>query len=123
MATFNLDTVIAALADKTRRSIVEQLVKGHAPVKELAIGYDMALPSFLKHLTILEKANVIQTEKIGRQRICTLNLEALKLISDWSTSQIGDSAIAPGLPEEQMAKQVAEAEKTTSDWAPNWSWS
>ncbi|MFX7870391.1 metalloregulator ArsR/SmtB family transcription factor, partial [Acinetobacter baumannii] len=66
----SLDAAFHALADPTRRAIVSRLTKGSASVKELAEPFDMGLPSFMKHLSILEKDGLIRTEKVGRVRTC-----------------------------------------------------
>ena len=87
MDTYSLDSLFATLADPTRRAVIERLAEGPAPVKELAAPHDMALPSFLKHIDVLEDRRLIQTQKIGRQRICSLEPQALSPVSDWLERQ------------------------------------
>lgn len=70
----HLSNVFSALADPTRRAVIERLITGPAPVSELHAPHDMALPSFLKHLSKLESAGIIRSEKIGRVR--TVHMEA-----------------------------------------------
>ena len=68
-------------------AVIERLATGPAPVKELAQPHDMALPSFLKHIDVLEDRRLIRTEKIGRQRMCSLEPQALAPVSDWLDRQ------------------------------------
>lgn len=70
----NLDAFFSALADPTRRAVIERLTAGSAAVSELHAPHDMALPSFLKHLGKLEAAGLIRSEKKGRVR--TIHIEA-----------------------------------------------
>lgn len=78
-----LDRTFAALADPTRRAIVERLQRGPATVTELAAPHPMALPSFMKHLTVLSTAGLVTTTKRGRVRECTLVPAALDETADW----------------------------------------
>lgn len=79
----NIDAVFHALADPTRRAVIEQLSKKPAAIKELAAPYHMALPSFLQHIKILEQGGLIETQKIGRTRQCSLRPEALQAVDQW----------------------------------------
>ena len=83
----NLDRMFHALSDPTRRAVVERLRHGDAPVSTLAQPFDMALPSFLKHLTVLERAGLIETDKQGRTRHCRLADDALLPLSAWMADQ------------------------------------
>lgn len=83
----DLDPLFFALSDPTRRAVVEQLVEGPAPVTALAAPYDMALPSFLKHLAVLERGGIVTTRKVGRQRIVQLRIEALRPVETWLDRQ------------------------------------
>lgn len=87
MANRTLDLLLSTLADPTRRAIIERLVKGPAPVKELAAPHDMALPSFLQHIEVLESRRLIRTRKIGRQRMCMLEPLALLPLEGWLDRQ------------------------------------
>jgi DNA-binding transcriptional ArsR family regulator len=82
-----LDHVFGALSDATRRAIVMRLCKGEATVGELAKPFEMALPSLMKHIRILESSGLVASEKIGRVRICSLEAEALETIEDWLAAQ------------------------------------
>jgi DNA-binding transcriptional ArsR family regulator len=78
-----LNSVFGALSDPTRRAIMMRLCAGEATVGSLAKPFDMALPSFMKHLRILENCGLIETEKIGRVRTCALHTAPLETIEAW----------------------------------------
>lgn len=82
-----LDAVIRALADPTRRAVVERLAKSPAIVSDLAAPFSMALPSFMQHLGILEDARVIVSEKEGRVRTVSLRPGALDVLHLWLGEQ------------------------------------
>lgn len=82
-----LDGVFLALSDATRRAVVERLGRGPASVTELAEPFDMALPSFLKHVRLLERSGCISTEKRGRVRHCELRPEAFGGPQRWLVAQ------------------------------------
>lgn len=83
----HLDHVFAALADPTRRAIVMRLCEGEASVGELADPFDMALPSFMKHVHVLEVSGLVVSEKTGRVRTCRLRPEAMVGAEDWLQHQ------------------------------------
>lgn len=85
MANFNdpLSPTFHALADPTRRAVVARLAEGVASVSDLAAPFDMALPTFLQHLKVLEASGLIATEKLGRTRFCRLNPERVEAARDW----------------------------------------
>ena len=82
-----VDVVLRALADPTRRAIVERLAKSPAVVSELLAPLSMALPSLLQHLRILEDAEVITSTKQGRVRTATLQPGALDVLHLWLGEQ------------------------------------
>jgi DNA-binding transcriptional ArsR family regulator len=82
-----LDGLLRALADPTRRAIVERLVKSPAVVSELAAPFSMALPSLLQHLGILENAGLVTSRKDGRVRTVTLRPGALDVLTLWLGEQ------------------------------------
>ena len=82
-----LDTVFHALSDPTRRAVVQRLGHGPATVSELAGPFDMALPSFMKHLGVLEASGLIVSRKVGRVRTCTLEHEKLAAAESWFDEQ------------------------------------
>lgn len=75
--------MFAALADPTRRAVVERLGRGPASASELAADFPIALPSFLQHLKLLEASGLIRTEKQGRVRHCTIEPLALLQVEQW----------------------------------------
>jgi DNA-binding transcriptional ArsR family regulator len=85
--SFSLDTAFHALADSTRRAVISRLMKGPAPVKELADPFDMGLPAFLKHLRVLEESGLIATEKSGRVRTCRIRPKRLSEAETWLSEQ------------------------------------
>jgi DNA-binding transcriptional ArsR family regulator len=82
-----LDSVFHALADPTRRAVISRLLKSPAPVKRLAAPFEMGLPAFLKHLTVLEGSGLIRSEKQGRVRTCHINAERLAAAEGWLAEQ------------------------------------
>jgi DNA-binding transcriptional ArsR family regulator len=76
-----------ALADPTRGAVAARLADGPASVSELARPFDMALPTFLQHLKVLEAGGVIVTEKTGRTRLCRINPAAFGAAEDWLSAQ------------------------------------
>ena len=82
-----LDGIFHALADPTRRAVVHRLLKGAAPVTQLAGPFDMGLPAFLKHLAVLEGAGLIRSEKRGRVRTCHIEADRLGAAETWLSEQ------------------------------------
>jgi DNA-binding transcriptional ArsR family regulator len=78
-----LDQVFQALADSTRRKVIERLVSGPASTSELAASFDMALPSFTQHLGVLERAGLVTSTKTGRVRTYRLAPAALDVADSW----------------------------------------
>jgi DNA-binding transcriptional ArsR family regulator len=82
-----LDDAFRALADPTRRAVLERLSLGTASVSELAQPFEMALPSFLQHLRVLEDSGLIRSHKVGRVRTCAVNSLYLKQAEIWLAEQ------------------------------------
>src|SRR6201995_4058299 len=78
-----LDATFQALADPTRRAMVDRLSRGPASVSELAQPLAMSLPAVVQHLQVLEASGLIRTEKVGRVRTCTLDAGALSQAEHW----------------------------------------
>ena len=78
-----LDTVFAALSDRTRRRVLESLAGGSLPVTELAGPHEMSLPGFMKHLRVLEDAGLIARAKEGRVVSCELSAWPMKEAAAW----------------------------------------
>ena len=83
----SLDTAFHALADPTRRAVVAKLATGPASVMDLAAPFEMGLPSFLKHIKVLEDSGLIRSEKTGRVRTCCIIPKRLAATEDWLSGQ------------------------------------
>ena len=79
----HLDLTFQALADPTRRAMVERLSRGPASVSELAEPLPMSLPAVVQHLQVLEQSGLVKTEKRGRVRTCRVEPEALGTVEHW----------------------------------------
>lgn len=90
MAKFyeELDRTFSALADPTRRAILSRLCDGPASVGELSEPFDIALPTLLKHVRVLEKSGLISSEKVGRVRTCRIETGALRASDEWLRQHI-----------------------------------
>jgi len=82
-----LDRVFRALADPTRRAVLEQLSSGPAPTTELARRSKMALPSFTQHLDVLEESGLVRSRKVGRVRTYRLEPKPLEAAEAWMDRQ------------------------------------
>jgi DNA-binding transcriptional ArsR family regulator len=79
-----LDRTFAALADPTRRGVLEQLGRGSATITELAEPYGISLTGMTKHVRVLEQAELVTTEKVGRARRCSLGPRRLEDVQEWT---------------------------------------
>ena len=79
----DIDRVFHALADPSRRVIVERLSRGPASVSELAEPLPMSLPAVVQHLKVLETSGLVRSEKIGRVRTCQIEPAALRPVEQW----------------------------------------
>src|SRR5262249_49100710 len=82
-----LDSVFQALADPTRRQIVERLSRGPASVSELATPLDMTLSGVVQHLAVLEESGLVRSQKVGRVRTCRVDPRALHAAERWITER------------------------------------
>lgn len=82
-----LDAKFGALADATRRALVERLSRGHSSVQDLARPIPMSLPTVLKHLVILERGGIVQSEKRGRVRTFRIAPDAFTELERWLTGR------------------------------------
>jgi DNA-binding transcriptional ArsR family regulator len=82
-----LNGILQAIADPTRRAVVRQLGNGPASVSDLAQPFDMALPSFMQHIRFLEESGWIRTRKVGRMRICAIEEEPFTAVERWLSEQ------------------------------------
>jgi DNA-binding transcriptional ArsR family regulator len=78
-----VDRTFAALADPTRRALVERLRGGSATISELAEPFAISLTGMRKHVRVLEDAELVRTEKVGRSRRCTLVPDSLAHVGAW----------------------------------------
>jgi DNA-binding transcriptional ArsR family regulator len=78
-----LDRTLAALADPTRRDVLERLGRGSATISELAEPYGISLTGMKKHVRVLEDAGLVSTEKVGRTRRCSPGPRRLDDVEDW----------------------------------------
>ena len=81
--TARLDAVFAALADPTRRSIIERLSRGEARVTEVAEPFDMSLNAVSKHIRVLEASRVVERRREGRDHILSINTRSLDEVDGW----------------------------------------
>jgi DNA-binding transcriptional ArsR family regulator len=79
----HLDLIFGALADPTRRAILDRLADGERSVMELVAGFDLSQPAVSKHLKVLEKSGLIARERDGQFRPCRLNPDGLERAASW----------------------------------------
>ncbi|TAU74752.1 ArsR family transcriptional regulator [Rhizobium ruizarguesonis] len=82
-STSRLDASFAALSDATRRGVLEQLGRADASITELAETFHMTLTGMKKHVSVLEQAGLVTTEKVGRVRTCRLGLRGFEEEAAW----------------------------------------
>jgi DNA-binding transcriptional ArsR family regulator len=85
--TIDLDRTFQALADKSRRSMVERLTLGPASVSQLAEPLAMSLAAVVQHVQVLESCGLVQTEKVGRIRTCRIERTAMSAAEQWITDR------------------------------------
>lgn len=78
-----IDRTFSALADPTRRDLLERLSRGSATISELAEPYGISLTGMKKHVQVLEDAGLVTTQKVGRARRCSLGPRRLEDVEDW----------------------------------------
>jgi len=78
-----VSAVFRALADPTRRAILDRLRRGEERVGDIASEFDVSRPAVSKHLRILRQARLVSERKDGRQRICTLRADPLRNVETW----------------------------------------
>jgi DNA-binding transcriptional ArsR family regulator len=110
----SLDRVFQALADPTRRDMIERLTGGPASVTELAAPLAMSLPAVLQHVAVLEGCGLISSEKVGRVRTCRVEPAAIRGAETWLAGQrlawerrlddLGDYLAEPTEPADPAAK-------------------
>lgn len=85
--TETLDAIFQSLADPTRRAVIARLGRGAASVTDLAKPFEIALPSFMKHIRQLESSGLIRTHKQGRVRTCTIDKARFAMVDGWLQEQ------------------------------------
>ena len=85
--TERIDDIFRALADPTRREVLERLSDRPASVSELAAPFAMSLPAFVQHLRVLEQSGLVRSRKVGRVRTYRLAPKGLHLAEDWLSRQ------------------------------------
>ena len=81
-----VDRTFAALADPTRRAVLERLGRGSASISELAEPFGISLTGMKKHVRILEDAELVATEKVGRTRVCRAGPRRLEDVQEWTVT-------------------------------------
>src|SRR4051794_23991365 len=81
-----IDRAFGALADPTRRGVLERLGRGSATISELAEPFDISLTGMKKHVRVLEEAGLVTTEKVGRTRRCTAGPRRLDDVRTWTAA-------------------------------------
>jgi len=81
------DDIFYALSNATRRKVLEQLSAGPATVSELAAPFDMQLPSFVQHLSVLEQSRLVRSKKRGRVRTYEIAPKRFKVAEDWLSAR------------------------------------
>lgn len=79
----HLDKFFGAMSDPTRRAVIEQLARGRATVSDLHKPHTMALPTFMRHLHVLEETGIMRSVKKGRVRTCFLEAAPLIAVQGW----------------------------------------
>jgi DNA-binding transcriptional ArsR family regulator len=78
-----IDQTFAALADSTRRQMIERLLQGDATISELAAPHDMSMPAAMKHVGRLVKSGLFRRRKTGSSETCSLNIDPLDAAANW----------------------------------------
>ena len=106
----DLNASFAALSDPTRRAVVERLVAGPATVSDLAAPHDIALPTFMRHLRVLQDSGLVRSIKKGRVRTCMIEPAPLVELQGWLEWQrrIWDNRI------DKLAALADDTNRTTS---------
>jgi DNA-binding transcriptional ArsR family regulator len=87
MQSTAVDQVFHALSNPTRRKVLERLSAGPATVSELAAPFGMQLPSFVQHLSVLERSRLVKSKKRGRVRTYEMVPERFEVVEDWLTAR------------------------------------
>jgi DNA-binding transcriptional ArsR family regulator len=80
----NLDSVMLAIADPTRRAIIGRLARGPARISDVAAAFPMSLTGFCKHVRVLERAGLVRRTRRGRENTLALSAEPLRDVAHWA---------------------------------------
>jgi DNA-binding transcriptional ArsR family regulator len=110
-----VDLLFQALADPTRRLMIDRLSRSPASVSELAKPFDMSLAAVVQHLHVLEHSGLVQSEKVGRVRTCSIKADAMRTAERWISDRrtfwerrldrLGEFLDENPNPQEQRSKQ------------------
>jgi DNA-binding transcriptional ArsR family regulator len=106
-ANARLDASFAALADVTRRGVLEQLGRAEASITDLAVKFNMTLTGMKKHVAVLEQAGLVITQKVGRVRTCKVGPHQLEEVTAWLKRVLG------GLTPAEYAARLADQRVVT----------
>ncbi len=87
LAPGDLDRIFGALSDSTRRQIIVRLTQGEATLSELAEPFDLTMPGLSKHVTVLQRAGIVDKRRRGRSHYCRLRTERLAAADEWLRTQ------------------------------------
>ena len=110
-----VDRVLQALADPTRRRMVEVLSRGPVSVSELARPFDMTLSAIVQHLAVLEASGVVRSEKVGRVRTCRIEAAALDTAEQWVRQRRAEWERRFDRLDEFLARTANDPTKQTTD--------
>ncbi len=124
----SIDLVFHALADASRRAMVDRLTRGPASVSELARPLAMSLPAVVQHLHVLEHSGLVRSQKLGRVRTCAVEPTALRAAEQWiaerrtfweqSLDQLGDYLAREEPLREQAPRRVQQDQQRQSKHQP-----
>jgi DNA-binding transcriptional ArsR family regulator len=105
----DVDSSFRALAEPTRRAIVERLSRGPATVSDLAEPFDMTFAAVVQHVQVLEECGLIRSEKVGRVRTCRIEPGGLAPLADWITARrtLAERRL------DRLGEVLAEADRST----------
>lgn len=110
-----LDRVFHALADPTRRAVLQRLTAGTAAVSELAQPFGMALPSFLQHLDVLEECGLVRSRKTGRVRTYQITTRPMQVAEGWIAQQRARWDTRLNQLDQYLLELKSDASKTTKE--------
>jgi DNA-binding transcriptional ArsR family regulator len=110
-----LDLVFQALADPSRRGMVERLSRGPASVSDLAMPLAMTMAAVMQHLKVLEASGLVTSQKVGRVRTCRINEQAIGAVEHWVAERKASWERRLDLLDEYLAGEKATGETKTGE--------